>query len=486
MGSKFPTKQIFWFSIINYIGVFIGTFSTLFVYTKNKHLLGIFRYIDACAQMMYPIMLMGASAALLHFYPNLNTNFRRKLFSYALVSICLFSIIVGIGVLGVINFRENIPFWYTIFGFFIAIALAYIDLFKRQAMNLEKVAWPSFFEKIIPKLSLPLFFILIYYQLIDENKGYIGYILTYFLALLFISFYVFKYFQPIYSFSYKDLFLEIPIKEYYRYGVYAFTASIGSFFAFRVDSLMIPLMLNDFDSNGTYGIGVNVANMLMIPATGVFALYNPIISDYVKNGKIEALSEKYCEIAKQMLFVGIIFYGALILGIDNLFRMLPRYQELSESIPIIFILGASVLINMSMGFNSEIIAYSKYYRFHLIPIIVLAILTIGLNYIVLKFTTLGIVGVAFATLISMVVFNLIKLIFIYRKFNILPFDSVTFKIGFTGLLGMILFYILPDFKQYWLNVLIKSGGFVSFFILIVYSQNWLPMINKRIENYIKR
>ncbi|GAW88215.1 hypothetical protein FPS14_contig00002-0126 [Flavobacterium psychrophilum] len=72
MLNKISQKQAFFFTIINYIGIVIGVVSTLFIYPNNKELLGIFRYIDAISYVLFPIMLIGASQALVNFTPKLD------------------------------------------------------------------------------------------------------------------------------------------------------------------------------------------------------------------------------------------------------------------------------------------------------------------------------------------------------------------------------------------------------------------------------
>src|SRR5690606_2990694 len=124
------------------------------------------------------------------------------------------------------------------------------------------------------------------------------------------------------------------------------------------------------------------------------------------------LKNKYSEVAKNLYFIGILMFGCLILGIADFIELLPTAQKLAPTIPVLYILGANVILNMATGFNTEIIAYSKFYRFNLIAIISLAVMNIGLNFYILTQTDFGIIGVAYASLFSMLIFNIIKLIFI--------------------------------------------------------------------------
>lgn len=489
MDTKFSSKQALWFTLINYFGVLIGTVSTLFIYPNDKDLLGIIRFIDGFAQILYPIMVLGASTALLNFQPKLNDLLQRKLFSYSMISVVwmVFFCAIGVSLVYVIDdffFRELKNKQYFIYGFFIAICLAYIDVFKRQATNLQKLAIPTFFEKIIPKITLPLVFLLIIYGYVSEIVGFSWYVVSFAVMLIAIGFYLFKYFKPVYTLNYKDLFQEIPKKQYYQYSLYAFSASLGSFFAFRIDSIMIPQFLSN-TANGDFNIGVNLANALMIPAAGVFALYSPLISEALKKNDLSVLKIKYADVAKNLFFIGIILYGCVLLGMKDFFEILPTADKLLPVLPVLYILGGNVVLNMATGFNTEIIAYSKFYRFNLIAIVILAILNVGLNYYVLTQTTYGIIGVAWASLFAMLVFNSTKLWFIYRKFNIVPINANYIKTIVSSLVLLAIAFALPLNVFGMFSFLVRCTFFVVAFMLLIYKTGWVQEFNNNVAKIMK-
>ncbi len=483
MNHRFSSKQAFLFTIINYIGVLIGVVSTLFIYPKDKDLLGIFRFVDALAQILYPIMVFGASTSLLNFYPKLQPFLQRKLFSYSVLSIAGMTLITAAGLYMIYFFDWYSNKQYYIYSFLIAICLAYVDLFKRQATNLQKLALPTFFEKIIPKLSLPLIFVAILYFSLSEQKGLSLYFFTFLLILIAVVLYVFSHFKPAYTLNFKDLFQEISKKNYYQYSFYAFCASLGSFFAFRIDSLMIPHFISN-EANGTYSIGVNLANTLMIPAAGVFALYSPIISEALEKNEIKLLKTKYIEVAKNLFFIGILGYGCVLLGISDFFELLPTSEQLAPTLPIIYLLGANIVLNMATGFNTEIIAFSKFYRFNLIAILLLAVLNISFNYFILTQTNYGIIGVAYASLLSMFLFNCSKLYFIYYKYKMLPFDNTYLKVILISFSALLIAYVLPIKDIIPFSFVFKCLFFVGTLTWVCYYKKWIQQLNLFVNKLI--
>ena len=475
MGRKISAKQAALFTVINYIGVAIGVVSTVLIYPQHKEMLGIVRFVDAWAQILFPIMVLGSTNALINFYPILSKKLQQKLFGFSLLSIAKIALMLGAMLFFYSLYATSENKIYLWYAYPLAIFMAYIELFKRQATHLQKLSVPTFYEKIIPKIALPAVFLIVLYASISVANAIWWYVVAYGGVALLVGRYI--YLQDPFHLSKHndDLFEKIPKKKYYAYSLYSFAGSFGAFFAFRVDSLMIPEFIS-FEANGTYSIGVTLAATLAIPATGVFALYAPVISDYIKQGAWKELNHKYKEVCKTLFFIGALLFSCVFVGIDPLFRLLPTYESLAPSIPIIYLLGVNVVINMATGFNTEIISYSKYYRFNLAAILSLMILNVALNWLFLTQTTLGIQGVAYASLVSLILFNLSKTLFIYLKMKLWPFDWNFVKMFLFSSAVALLVFLLPN-TPFLLGTLCYKVGLVFFLdLIVVYKFNWAPSV----------
>jgi len=483
MEKKASAKQIFLYSIINYIGTAIGIISTVLIYPKDKALLGTVRYVDNISQLLFPIMVLGASHALIKFYPALNEQKQKQLFNYSIFSISIISFLVfaGIIIYTGTNRDENNYLYY--FAFPIAVSLAFIELFRKQAQDLQKLAVPTLYEKIIPKVVLPLVFVLFLYQYISETESILYYTVCYVVIFILTAVYLFRHFKPGFNYRFKTLFGEISRRDYFRYSLYAFAGSLGSLLAFRIDGIVIFNLISE-EANGTFSIGVSLASVLQIPAVGMFALYAPIVSVHLKAENFTELQKKYVEVAKLLFCVGAILYCCIFLGIDNLFRLMPTYDNIKDSIPIIIILSLSVLINMATGFNSEIITYSKYYRFNLIAICILILLNVSLNLYFIYSLNLGIAGVAYASFISMTLFNISKLIFIYKKFKLLPFDKAFGFMALIFIVSTLVIYFLPDTDNHLIDLIYKTALSLIINITLLYKLKLVYQVNVWIDKAI--
>lgn len=485
MQNKADHRQAFFFTLINYVGILIGIVSTLFVYPEDKEMLGVLRYVESLAQILFPIMLLGVSQVLIKFGPKLDAHQEKQLFNYGVLSILFMSFVVLIAIGGLSFFSVFKEFNYVFLAFSMAFFLAFIDLFKKQATIIQKISVPTFFDNIVPKIALPVIFLLILHNYISSIESLVFYTISYGLIALFIAIYLFNYFKPEFKFDFKSLFTQIDKKEMYRFSLFAFAGSLGSVFAFRIDAIMIPKFIS-MEANGSFSIGVTLASALAIPATGIFTLYAPIISNYIKNDAMTELNVKYKEISKLLFFIGALLYSGIFLGIENLFMLLPTHENLMASVPVILILGFNVLVNMGTGFNSEIITYSKYYRFNLIAIIVLIVLNVLLNLIFIKVFHLGIEGVAYASLIAMLLFNLSKLVFIYQKFKLFPFDFSYLKLVLVFVLVLLGCFFLPNFENNWFNLIFKTGLSLVLNLGIIYKMNLVYSYNFWVNKIVEK
>lgn len=485
MQDKISTKQAFLFTLINYIGVLIGVVSTVLIYPQDKELLGIIRFVDACAQIIFPIIVLGSTHALINFYPKLSEHLQGKLFSYSMLSMIKLTIGVGVVLLLGSYVYDGAEMRYVVMGFVLAISMAYIELFRRQATNLQRLSFPTFFEKIIPKIALPTVFLIVVYGNFSVDKAVWYYIVSYYIIAIVIGTYIYRHFKFNWHWKYDDLFTYVGKKEYYAYSLFAFAGSFGSFFAFRVDSLMIPYFIS-YEANGTYNIGVTLASTLAIPATGVFALYAPIISDLIKRAELRTLNMKYKEVARNLFFIGMLLFSCVAVGIEPLFQLLPTYDKLAPSLPIIYLLGINVVINMSTGFNTEIISYSKYYRFNLVSILCLMVLNVVLNYVLLAYTDLGIFGVGLASLLSLTLFNIAKTYYIYQKMRLWPFDTNFFKLLLLMVAFVVVIFSIPNSSHPLLVLVLKVGLVIILNFIVLLKTNWVIGIRSMLDKLLRK
>ncbi len=470
------------YSFFNYLGVFIGVFSNLFIYTSNQEFLGTLRYVESLSFFVYPFILMGSSACLIYFSPKLNSSSSSLLFSYTLLSIFRNSIIcILLSWFFVDYLEEFIDIQYLYFAISLAIFLAFIDLLKKQLLLFNVLALPTILDNTLPKIILPIIFILMYFNYInDYYYGISIYVFSFLCIVCFFYIYGSKFYRI--KFNFQELFKSIDKKEYFKYSFFAMSGSLGYIFVFKLDTLMIPNLIS-FKANGIYSIATVAASVLYIPAKGLFSLYSPKVSYLLKNKEYNVLNVLYKDVSLSLLFIGLIIYGIFFLGIENIFSLFPAKQVLLDTVSVIYIIGLISVINMASGFNSEIINFSKFYKFNLIALTILSFLNLFFNYYFIIVLGYGIEGAACASLLSIFIFNSTKIIFIYLKLGLFPFDSVFLKLLILQVFILATFNLIPNHSNSIINLIIKCGGSLFLQLLIVYKLNWISVYNSTVRKF---
>lgn len=81
-------------------------------------------------------------------------------------------------------------------------------------------------------------------------------------------------------------------------------------------------------------------------------------------------------------------------------------------------------MDLGTGVNSQIIGTSTFWRFEFVSGMILLSLVVPLNYFLVKQS--GIAGAGYSNLISLFIYNVIRITFLKRKFNMHPFSVKTF------------------------------------------------------------
>jgi O-antigen/teichoic acid export membrane protein len=228
--------------------------------------------------------------------------------------------------------------------------------------------------------------------------------------------------------------------------------------------------------------------LISVPSLGIYTISSPIIADYIAKNDIEALGKFHKKTSLYLFFIGSVLLTIILVGMDDLFALMNKGQELMKGKSVIFFLGLATLFDLATGFNGYIISFSKYYRFNIISMLFLAVVTIVANLLFISFTNLGITGVSIATFISLTLFNLLKINFNYKKFKIHPFSKSYISIIIL-MTGSILFvkYLLPDINNHFINLIIKPSFVLIIFLLGNYIFKIIPLselLPKKFKNFI--
>lgn len=453
-------------STVGYLAAVVGTINTFFIYTLcfDAAELGRFRYVQEAGLVLAGFFSLGITNVIVRFFPDFRDDeTKHHGFLGFIILVLLGGIAVFLCLYGITvqwwppEFKDN--FWYI---FLLFIAIMFTNSFYYYSSNFRLITIPNVFRNLWVKIGLGLAALAyFYFNLSYENVLYFV-VLVYMLAMAGVLVYL----MLKGNFSFKLEFKYFTKKRIRNIAVFAgfgLLSSLGSSLATRLDIFMVTDMLS-FSKTGVYSIAMSLTGLMVLVTAPMLSISGPIVADSLAQNKMDHVHEIYKKSSINLFLFGTLLLLLIWVNVDSIFQIIPNGEKYTEGKVVILILGLAKLVDMVTSVNEIIIGYSKYFRFNLYALLLLGVLNIIANLFFIPI--FDIVGAALATFLSIVLYNLAKTYFIYRKFAIHPFQK---SLGYILLLTLGIFMLVNYFVQIdnpYLSILSKSLLILSLYVSV--------------------
>ena len=423
-------------TIFVYTGFAIGFINTyLFTrsgspFTPSQYgLTGIFM---AVGNLMFAFANMGMTSVLYKFYPYYNDNLSKKkndLLTWALLlSIIGFVFVLIAGFifkdLVIKKFSVNSPefvqyyFWVFPFGFSILL----FSIFETYSWNLKKSILTTFFREVLFRILTTALIFLLSFKFINSFDTFIKlYAFTYGIVALCLFVYLVWKGQLNISFTISRVTQKF-YKKILSFASLIYFGGLVYMIAQFIETLVIMSVIGTAAA-GIFVLASVVSGLVQAPQRGAIAAALPVLSKAWKDKDHAKINLIYQRSGINLLIASLGVFLIIWLSYEdavNVFHLKPAYLQ---SKWVFFFIGLAKIVDLGTGVNSQIIGTSIHWRFEFISGMILLSLAIPLNYFLVK--EFGIIGAAYAHLISFSVYNIIRIIFLKRKFNMQPFSIKT-------------------------------------------------------------
>ena len=473
-------------SLSFYFGMFLGAISTVFVYPNvfndQPDHWGLIQLIVAYSFIISTFSNFGVPKTFIRFFPIIENKSKFYFFSFLLITIgyLLFLILALFFEDWFFKFISASPLlidkFYLIY--FMVLIISVYELFVSISRSNLNSTLPTFLNEAFLKSYSLIVLILHGLKILNFDQFLFFYVGGYSMKLIiiFISQLNSKSINLIFSLR------GIKITELIQFGLFVIVGGASAMLVSRLDMVMIGKFMG-LKHVAFYSVAFYVGNAIRVPGRAVVAISAPIVSKAWKNNDLKLIKDIYYKSSINQLIIGGIFFVCVWLSVDDIFSLLP--EKFSGGRLVVFFIGLSQLFNVAMGVNGAIILNSKYYRFDLYANLFLLAVTFLSNYLFIPDSSplkeLGIVGIngaAFATALSIFLFNFIKFVFIYVKVKLHPFDIKTL---YSILLLLFVYYVVDslslDFNPY-LNILLNSSiSLIIFVPILLYTKLSLELLS---------
>ncbi len=465
-----------------YLGFLIGAINTLFLYTSfmSDAYYGMVGYMLAASYVIMPLMAFGVHNTLVKFYSSfktrvtLNSFLTLMLFLPIIMTTVLGSIIYfGYAAIGNFLSTENTMIkdylWHT---FIIAFALAYFEVFYAWVKVNLKTVFGNFMKEVFHRAGVMILLFLLYLDFLSLEEFMIGIVVVYLLRMVGMMIYAFSVKIPI--FQYKGI---MNLADILKYSLLIIIAGSIATILLDVDKVMLGKYIL-IENIAYYSVGVFIATVITVPQRAMHQILLPLTAKYLNEKDFKNLADLYKRSSLNLFVIGGLIFLLIVLNINELYSLIDESYRIGLYV-VLFISG-SKLYDSLLGSNNAILFNSDYYRVVLLLGVFLVILMVLLNMILIPI--LGLNGAALATFIAVFLYNTLKIAFVYRAFEILPFSVNTIKVG-----GLIVMIVLSGY--FWdfsfnavINIVLKSILIIVVFSFIVYRFN----LSEDISNAIRK
>ena len=468
------------------IALIIGAINTLYFYPEflKDEYYGLVVFLLATSNLLQPLMSLGAQHTIIKFYSSFSDKKSKDNFLSSIVFIPLIVIfpvsylvtqahdLIG----NFLSMQNPIIESYVWVIFLVAFATSYFEVFYAWSRVQLKSVFGNILKEIYPRISVFVLLLLVSFDIISKENFIWWLTGFYFLRLLIMIFYSLSLYKPKFSFLFPKNF-----KEIISYSLYILLAGSAASLLIDIDKYMIP-QKEAISQTAYYAVAVFIATVVEIPGRAMFQILNPMVAKAININDFMNLNELYQKSSSNLLIICGFFFLLINLNIVSFYELMNN-QFYSDAIWVVLIISFAKLIQMSFGCGPAILATSSFYKITLPFSISMAISVYFLNDYLIDLY--GINGAAISTLIVLLLFTILKVLYINFKLKIHPYNFNTIKIILViGLVYISLDLIQLNFYPLF-NILLKSVLTSALYISLIYFLKLSDIINKAIDNIFK-
>ncbi|MEZ4792336.1 MAG: polysaccharide biosynthesis C-terminal domain-containing protein [Gelidibacter sp.] len=478
-------NQSFKNTITTYLGFGLGAINTLFLYTYfiSDVYYGLGAFILSTANIMTPLMAFGANNTLVKFYSTFKT--KNSLNSFLTLMLFLpLALMIPIGVIGVFSYdiigdllsqKNPIVKDYVWYIFVAAIAMAYFEVFFAWSKTQMLTVFGNFMKEVFHRVGVMLLLFAVHLEWIDVQQFIIGVILVYVLRMFVMLLYAFSVRLPVFRFNRIE-----NLSSVLKYSSLIIIAGSIATIILDIDSFMLGLYI-PIEKVAYYGVAIYIATVIAVPSRAMQQILQPLTAQFLNEKNKVALKDIYIRSSQTLFVIGGFIFLLIVLNINELYYLIP--EEFSGGLIVVFLVSIAKLYDNLMGCNNVVLFNSDYYRVVLLFGVILTVLTILLNMMFIPM--FGINGSAFATFLAISIYNTIKIYFVKKKFNMMPFNAETGKVCILLVLSIALFYFWDFPFHPIVNIGLKSFLITVFYVMVILRLNVSGDISVVIRKYLR-
>jgi O-antigen/teichoic acid export membrane protein len=392
--------------------------------------------------------------------------------------------VIPIGLIGQISY-ETLSSWlsqknpiikdYYWLIYISAIAFAYFEIFYAWSRVQMQSVFGNFMKEVFHRLGTMFLLFCLYFEYLNVQQLIVSIVGVYLIRMVLMAVYAFSLRRPVVKF-YR--FKSLP--SVLKYSALIIIAGSVANIILEIDKFMLGYYV-DIEKVAYYGVAIYIASVIGVPLRSLHQIISPLTAQFLNENNKKELKLLYKKSSLNLFIISGFIFLLIVINMNALYMLIP--EKFSGGLLIVFLIGIAKLTDNLLGNNNAILFNSDYYRMVLVLGVFLVITTVLLNIIFIPIY--GINGSAFATFISVLAYNLSKLVFVKLKFDMMPFTIITLKVFLliAICLGGFYFWEFPFHPI--INIGLKTLLLSIFYGFVVYKFHFSDDVSGIINKVIK-
>ncbi len=478
-------------TIIAYLGAAIGFINKLFLFTNflSTEQVGLANLLITLAALFAQFASLGSLNIVYKYFPFFSNKpkhhhgFLFGLSALAFAGFIMTTLIFLVFYKPFTTYYSNsssLLVEYSLYLIPLGLATIYYNIFESYLRSLHKNIIPSLTSEILLRVFITLSVSAFALGWIDFQTFVAVYVVANCLPTVVVVIYTAYLKQLLLKPIYSKHLMRMG-KMMLLYGLFSMMNNLSSLLTTSIDSLMVAHMI-DLGTAGIYTTMIFMTSTLLIPYRAIVKVATPLVSEFWKERAMNKMNELYRSVSSSSLIIGAGIFLILWINIENIFQFMPGDYKIGKYV--FLVLGVGRLFDMAAGLNGVILTTSKKYRFDLIFTIGLVLTTILTNIVFIRL--FGMNGAALATTITLVIYNLLRILFLHYHFKIQPFFWKQLWVPVVLFAIIIAESFIGHFQNVFLDIIIRSIVVGTLFAGIMLGLKISTDVNKMVIGYYTR
>lgn len=450
MGIVF--RQSIKTSLVVFTGAFLGIIimflSTSFI---DKQALGFTRDLTIKALVLSQLCMLGLNSTMVVFIHKYTDVRKKLLMTFAVAIPLLFAILATIPFYllqpWILHHFQpaDIPFiqrYYTLIPVFTALLILLVILEQYLGTQM-RVAVSSFMKEVVLRLVNIAIIVLYAFGYVSLNFLIVSTVLIYLIPI--VIYLIIASRIDGFGFSFKfNSFSKAEYKELVHFSWYHFLLSSSIILMAYLDTIALTLYDHDgLKSVAIYTTAVFFISFMQMPSKAMMTPTITVLAQAIASNDTAKAKDVFIRSSINVLLATTFMAVMIICNIDNALVLMNKgYAQVGLIFLILFV---GRFVDLATGLNDAVLSITNYYKFSFyVSFVMIGILFLLIRTLVPIY---GVYGAAWSSTITLILFNICKYVFVWKKLDMQPFSMNTILVLIAGAVTLAAGYYFPNFLK---------------------------------------